>query len=136
MYLDNHTLIDFISRSINMIPERFKTLILYFQYINKYFSFVTHWRAKLQALSQVNRIKFKVQGSVHHKYIPINIQQNTTLLSLFISGNCSTCFGWYLHPSSGAHSTVSTVFGTCQTVTATGRYSGSLRSTKRCRYEG
>ena len=28
------------------------------------------------------------------------------------SVNCSTCFGWYLHPSSGAHTTVST----CQTV--------------------
>ena len=23
--------------------------------------------------------------------------------------NCSTCFGWYLHPSSGVHITVSTV---------------------------
>ena len=30
------------------------------------------------------------------------------LHSLFISGNCSTCFGWYFHPSSGAHTTVST----------------------------
>ena len=27
--------------------------------------------------------------------------------------NCSTCFGWYLHPSSGAHITVFTVSGTC-----------------------
>ena len=26
--------------------------------------------------------------------------------------NCSTCFGWYLHPSSGAHITVFTVSGT------------------------
>ena len=25
------------------------------------------------------------------------------IYSLFISINCSTCFGWYLHPSSGAH---------------------------------
>ena len=24
----------------------------------------------------------------------------------------STCFGWYLHPSSGAHTTVSTASGT------------------------
>ena len=36
--------------------------------------------------------------------------------------NCSTCFGWYIHPSSGAHTTVSTASGTCQTVTATYRY--------------
>jgi len=28
--------------------------------------------------------------------------------------NCSTCFGWYLHPSSGAHKIVFTVSGTCQ----------------------
>ena len=30
--------------------------------------------------------------------------------------NCSTCFGWYLLPSSGAHTTLFTVSGTCQTV--------------------
>jgi len=39
---------------------------------------------------------------VHRKYIPIYIQQDATLHSLFISGDCSTCFEWYLHPSSGA----------------------------------
>ena len=38
-----------------------------------------------------------------------------------LSGNCSTCFGWYLHPSSGAQTTVSTASGICQTVTATYR---------------
>jgi hypothetical protein len=41
--------------------------------------------------------------------IYLYIQQDATLHSLFISGNCSTCFGWYLHPSSWAHTTVSTV---------------------------
>ena len=61
---------------------------------------------------------------MHRKYISINIQQDATLHSLFISGNCSTCFGWYLHPSSGAHTTVSTASGTCQTRTATCHYSG------------
>jgi len=30
--------------------------------------------------------------------------------------NCSTCFGWYLHTSSGAHTAVFTVSGTCQTL--------------------
>jgi hypothetical protein len=35
--------------------------------------------------------------------IPIYIQQDATLHSLFISGNCSTSFGWYFHPSSGAY---------------------------------
>ena len=48
--------------------------------------------------------------------IPIYIQQDATLHSLFISGKCSTCFGWYLHPSSGAHTTVSTESGICQVI--------------------
>jgi hypothetical protein len=46
------------------------------------------------------------------------IQQDATLHNLFVSGNCSTCFGWYFHPSSGAHTTVSTASGICHTVTA------------------
>ena len=66
-------------------------------------------------------IEFKVHASVHRKYIFIYIQQEATLHSLFISGNCSTCFGWYLHPSSGAHTTVSTASGTCQTVMDTNK---------------
>jgi len=55
--------------------------------------------------------------------IPIYIQQDATLHSLFISGNCSTCFGRYPHPSSGAHTTVYTSSDICQIVTATCRYS-------------
>jgi hypothetical protein len=47
---------------------------------------------------------------------------NVTLFIL--SGYCSTCFGWYLHPSSGAQTTVSTASGICHTVTATWRYRG------------
>jgi hypothetical protein len=61
---------------------------------------------------------FNVYGSVHRKYIPIYIQQDAALHSLFVSGNCSTCFGWYFHPSSGAHTPVSTASGICHTVTA------------------
>jgi hypothetical protein len=57
-------------------------------------------------------------GSVHHKYIPIYIQQEATLHSLFISGNCSTRFGCYFHSSSGAHTTVSIASGICHTVNA------------------
>jgi hypothetical protein len=49
---------------------------------------------------------------VHRKYI----QQDATLHSLFISGNSSTCFGLYFHPSSGAHTTVSTASAICHTV--------------------
>ena len=36
---------------------------------------------------------FNVQGYVHRKYILIYNQQDATLHSLFISGNCSTCAG-------------------------------------------
>jgi hypothetical protein len=59
---------------------------------------------------------------VHRKYI----QQDATLHSLFISGNCSTCFGWYFHPPSGAHTTASTASGICHTVTAICRYRGRV----------
>ena len=52
------------------------------------------------------------------------IQQDATEYSLFKSVNCSTFFGWYLHPSSGAHNTVSTVSGINETVTATCRERG------------
>jgi hypothetical protein len=65
--------------------------------------------------------RFNVHGSVHRKYIP-----DATLHSFFISGNCSTCFGWYFHPSSGSHTTVSTVSGICHTVTAICRYLGTV----------
>jgi hypothetical protein len=58
-------------------------------------------------------------------YIPIYIQHDTTLHSLFISGNCSTCFKRYLHPLSGANTTVSTASCICHTVTATCRYHGN-----------
>jgi hypothetical protein len=73
---------------------------------------------------ELSFVRFTVHGSLHRKSIPIYIQQDAKLHSLFISVNCSTCFGWYLHPSSGAHTTVSTASGTCQTVTATCRYRG------------
>jgi len=56
--------------------------------------------------------------------MPKIFQQDTTIYSLFTSANCSTCFGWYLHPSSEAHVTVSTVSGIIETVTATYRACG------------
>jgi hypothetical protein len=59
--------------------------------------------------------------------IPIYIKQDATLHSLFIYWNCSTCFGWHLHPSSGAHTTVSTTAsGICHAVTAICRYRGRV----------
>jgi hypothetical protein len=64
---------------------------------------------------------FNVYGSLHRKNIPIYIQQDATLTQFILSGNCCTCFGWYLHPSSAVHTTVSTASGICHTVTATCR---------------
>ena len=46
-----------------------------------------------------------------------NIYPTRCKVTQFIlSGNCSTCFGWYHHPSSGAETTVSTASGICHTV--------------------
>ena len=69
-----------------------------------HFSTVTYPDHILSISTRVCR-KFNVQGSVYRKYIQIYIRQDATLHSLFISGNSSTCFRWYLHPSSGAHTT-------------------------------
>jgi hypothetical protein len=54
------------------------------------------------------------------------IQQDVTLHSLIIYGNCSIFFGWYLHLSSRAQTTVSTASGICHTVTAICRYHGRV----------
>jgi hypothetical protein len=67
---------------------------------------------------------FRADRRTHMRklYSSIYIQQDATLHSLFISGNCCTCFGWYLHASSGAQTTVSAASGICHTVTATCRW--------------
>jgi len=44
-----------------------------------------------------------VRGSVNRKCLPIYVQPDAPLHSLFSSENCSTCFGCYFHPSSEAH---------------------------------
>jgi hypothetical protein len=90
-----------------------------------YLLFQNLFRNNSEFLLWTNRCHtFNVHGSVYRKYIPISIQQNATLHNLFISGNSSTCFGWYTHPLSGAHTTVFTASDTCHTGTATCRYSG------------
>ena len=68
-------------------------------------------------LGRLNLYTFSLADCVG---VPITVQQDAMLYSLFIFVHCSPCFGWYLHPSSGAHTTVSTASGTCQT-TATCR---------------
>jgi hypothetical protein len=69
---------------------------------------------------------FDVHEFLQHRCIPIYIQQDATLHILFTSENCPTCFGWYFHPSSGTHTTVSTASGISHTVTAISRYLGRV----------
>jgi len=45
-----------------------------------------------------------------------------------LSGNCSTCLEQYLHPSSGAQTTVSTASGISHTVTVICRYRGRVET--------
>ena len=49
----------------------------------------------------------------------INVQQDATIHTLSV--NCSTCFGWFLHSSSGAQITVSTASSTSQPLLLPGR---------------
>ena len=44
----------------------------------------------------------------------------------YITVNYSTCFGQYLHPSSGAQITLITASGIGQTISATFRYRGGV----------
>jgi hypothetical protein len=78
----------------------------------------SHLHSVTASLWRRNR-NFNIHGSVHRKNILIHIQQDATLHSLFISGNCSTNFGCYHHSSAEAQTTVSTPSGICHTVTAT-----------------
>ena len=69
-----------------------------------------------------------MSAQINTNYISIYIQQDATSHSLFIFGNCSTCFGWYHQPSSGAQTTVSTASGICHTVNAICRYRGKVET--------
>jgi hypothetical protein len=54
------------------------------------FQFASSNIAENTELSEMYKCKFDIHGSVHRKYIPIYIQQDATLRSLFVSGNCCT----------------------------------------------
>jgi len=82
-------------------------------------------------------VNFTFKGPCIVKYMPIIIQQDATTRSLFISVNCSTCFEWYLHPSSGAHVTIFTASGISKTVTATcceRDWTGNVNTAMTCRF--
>jgi len=82
----------------------------------------THTHKSMTKRPETNDTIFPLLICKKRVHILLYIQQDAMLHSLFISGNCSTYFEWYLHPSSGAHT--STAFGICHTITATCRYLG------------
>ena len=61
---------------------------------------------------------FNVQGSVHRKYVPFDTftTRCNVIQSIYFWKTALHVLGWYHHPSSGAHLTLFTVSGTCQTV--------------------
>ena len=61
--------------------------------------------------------EFNIHGSVRRKEYSIIYPTRCNVTQFILSGNCSTCFGWYHHPSLGAQTS-----GICKTVTATCRY--------------
>jgi hypothetical protein len=80
-------------------------------------------------------VSFNVHGSLHRKNILKYVNKMPTLHGLLISKNSSTCFGWHLHPTSGAHTTVSTASGIWHTDTAVvAGSSNGVTNTVRCRY--
>ena len=75
--------------------------------------------AKLNASAEVNSELFCLPSNwshgnetLWHYYTYSNIYPTRCNVTQFIlSQNCSTCFGWYHHPSSGTQTTVSTASG-------------------------
>ena len=60
---------------------------------------------------------FNVHGSVHRNNILVHkSQQDAHVTEFILSDSCSTCFGYYYHPSSGAQTTVTTASGNRYTV--------------------
>jgi len=67
--------------------------------------------------------KQKLQQTVIYSDIYL---KRCNFTQFILAGICSTCFGWYLHPSSGAQTTVSTASGISQTVTAICHFRGRV----------
>ena len=82
--------------------------------------------AKMRALSLIVSpdVTFCHTAFVVFRYILRYSNTYSTICNatqFVLTENCSTCFGCYHHPISGAQTTVSTASGVCQTVTATSR---------------
>ena len=76
----------------------------------------SHWTASLQRLNLISPSSLYLR----HVHFCINNYPTRCINMQFIYiSNCSTCFGRYLHPSSGARITDSTVSGITETGAAT-----------------
>jgi hypothetical protein len=114
-----------ISRPVkkNIIPISFTILYA----INKKKA-LTGWSYSTCTCTLVLKVTQNyVYPYIKSKKFNSNIYQTRCNVTQFIiSRNCSTCFGWYHHPSSRAQTTVSTASGICHTVTATCHYRGRV----------
>jgi len=101
-------------------------------------SISAHTHARVAYPKGLFGLHFYVQWSAHRVICLNNYPTWCKLYSLFISANRSTCFGWYLHPSSRAHITVSTVLRPlllpAVSVTLTAGSSNGLNNARYCRY--
>jgi hypothetical protein len=62
-------------------------------------------------------LPFNIDGSVHHNNILLyKSQLDAHIIEFILSDSCSTCFGRYYHPSSGAQTTVTTASGNRYTI--------------------
>jgi hypothetical protein len=92
----------------------YKNTLLYRSYMLRRHLYLIHY-TKIHNLIKYNRLQ-------NYSYI---CPTRCNVTQFILSENCSTCFGWYHHPSSRVQTTVSTASGICHnTVTATCRYSG------------
>jgi hypothetical protein len=53
---------------------------------------------------------------INYKTLLYKSQQDAHVTEFILSDNCSTCFGCYYHPSSGAQATITTASGNRYTV--------------------
>jgi hypothetical protein len=79
---------------------------------------------QLQRFTELN-----FHGSVHRNNYSNIYPTRCKFTQYILSGNCSTCFGWYLHPSSGAQTTVSPASG----ISHTNSTHYSVTNTRCCR---
>jgi hypothetical protein len=86
-------------------PTKCKKYFLRHIYYNITLSILTCFHPQGTIMREITLIvlMWRIESAPNSIPVYLYIQQDAKLHSLFISGNCSTCFEWYFHPSSGAH---------------------------------